>query len=137
MLFYILGVFIIGIITPSNSDRLKLTSDAASSPFVIAIEKAGIKALPSIINACLITSAWSAGSSDLYTSSRAIYAIALNGDLPKIFLKTTKNGLPIYGVMVSIGFGCLAYLTLSSGPGNVFNWFANMTAIGESPDCQR
>jgi amino acid transporter len=129
LLFYILGVFIIGIITPSNSDGLSLTKDAASSPFVIAIEKAGIKVLPSIINACLITSAWSAGSSDMYTASRALYAIALNGDLPKVFLKTTKNGLPLAGLLTSVVFGCLAYLTLNAGPGKVFGWFANMTAI--------
>jgi len=123
LLFYILGVFSIGLCCPSNSDRLSVTSDAASSPFVIAIEKAGIKALPSIINACLITAAWSAGSSGLYTSSRALYSIALNGDLPKVFRKTTRNGLPIVGIATGTLFGCLAYLTVARGPERVFNWF--------------
>lgn len=69
LLFYILGVFITGLLVPSNDPRLNLGSGtAASAPFVIAIQDAGIKVLPSIINAALLTSAWSAASSDLYTS---------------------------------------------------------------------
>lgn len=38
----------------------------------LSIKRSGIKGLPSVINAALLTSAWSAASSDLYTSSRAI-----------------------------------------------------------------
>ncbi len=73
LLFYIGGVTIIGLLVPSNNPDLNLTqSDAAKSPFVIAIKAAGIKGLPSVINAVLLTSAWSAASSDLYTSSRAL-----------------------------------------------------------------
>ena len=55
--FYILGVTIVGLLVPSNSEGLNLTErNAAASPFVIAIKKAGIKGLPSLINACLLTS---------------------------------------------------------------------------------
>ena len=73
MLFYIGGVIIIGLLVPSNAADLDLSdSTAAKSPFVIAIRNAGIGGLPSLINACLLTSAWSAASSDLYTSSRAL-----------------------------------------------------------------
>ena len=79
LLFYIGGTFIIGLLVPSNDPGLNLNSgDAASSPFVIAIETAGIKGLPSVINACLLTSAWSAGNSDLYCSSRALCEYALS-----------------------------------------------------------
>jgi yeast amino acid transporter len=57
--FYIGGVTIIGLLVPSNDPRLGLSSNngtAAASPFVIAINHAGIKVLPSIINAALLTS---------------------------------------------------------------------------------
>ena len=55
--FYIGGVTIIGLLVPSNSPGLNLTErTAAASPFVIAIKTAGIKGLPSVINACLLTS---------------------------------------------------------------------------------
>lgn len=130
LLFYILGTFIIGILVPSNANGLNLDGGtAASSPFVIAIKKAGIKGLPSVINACLLTSAWSAASSDLYTSSRALYGLASAGNASKIFLKTTKKGLPWVSVVFNTCFAFLAYMGVGSGSGRVFGWFANMTAV--------
>ncbi|CED82715.1 amino acid permease [Phaffia rhodozyma] len=129
VVFYILGTFIIGLNIPSNNAELGQYSDARASPFVLAIKAAGIKTLPSIINACLITSAWSAASSDMYTSSRAIYSMALNGLLPKVFTRTTKNGLPWAGLIVSSLFGLLAYMSLGTSASNTFDYFVNMTAI--------
>ncbi|KAJ7367981.1 amino acid permease [Mycena albidolilacea] len=130
LLFYIGGVIIIGLLVPSNDKGLNLSSGtAASSPFVIAIQRSGIKALPSIINACLLTSAWSAGSSDLYTSSRALYGLAAAGNAPRIFLKTLSNGLPVASIVFCSLFSTLAYMGVKSGSGKVFGWFANMTSI--------
>ncbi|KAG1866248.1 amino acid permease [Suillus tomentosus] len=130
LLFYIGGTLMIGLLVPSNNPNLNLNSGTtAQSPFVIAIETAGIKSLPSIINACLLTSAWSASSSDLYTASRAIYGLAASGNAPKFFLKTTRNGLPYAAVLFSAAFSLLAFMAVSKGAGSVFNWFANMTSI--------
>jgi len=130
LLFYIGGTAVIGLLVPSNDPGLASgTGTALSSPFVIAIRRAGIKALPSIINAALLTSAWSAASSDLYTSSRALYGLASAGNAPKIFLKTTSKGLPYVSIIFCAAFALLAYMGVSSGSAKVFNWFANMTAI--------
>jgi len=130
LLFYIGGVIVIGLLVPSNEESLNLADGtAASSPFVIAIERAGIKALPSIINACLLTSAWSAGSSDLYTSSRALYGLAAAGNAPRIFLKTLPNGLPIASLIFCSAFACLAYMGVGAGSGKVFGWFSSMTSV--------
>ncbi|KAH9944440.1 amino acid permease [Epithele typhae] len=130
LLFYIGGVTVIGLLVPSNNPDLNLnTSNAAGSPFVIAIKTAGISGLPSVINAALLTSAWSAASSDLYTSSRALYGLALSGNAPKIFTKVTRNGLPIVSLLFCAMFAVLAYMSVSSGAGTVFNWFVNMTSI--------
>ncbi|KAJ6539054.1 amino acid permease-domain-containing protein [Mycena capillaripes] len=133
LLFYIGGVIIIGLLVPSNDDGLNLSSGtagtAASSPFVIAIQRSGIKTLPSIINACLLTSAWSAGSSDLYTSSRALYGLAAAGNAPRIFLKALPNGLPIASLAFCSAFALLAYMGVTSGSNEVFIWFSNMTSV--------
>lgn len=128
LIFYLGGTFIIGLICPSNEPDLHLQSGTAKSPFVIAIKAAGIKALPSIINACLLTSAWSAASSDLYTSSRALYGLALGNKAPKIFARTTRKGLPWVSLILCSLFGALAYMSLQSTAGNVFNQLANLTA---------
>ncbi|KAJ6510097.1 amino acid permease, partial [Mycena vitilis] len=129
LLFYIGGVIIIGLLVPSNDSRLNLsTGTAASSPWVEQ-SSSGIKTLPSIINACLLTSAWSAGSSDLYTSSRALYGLAAAGNAPRIFMKALPNGLPIVSLTFCSAFACLAYMGISSGSNKVFVWFSNMTSI--------
>ncbi|KAL9716066.1 hypothetical protein Ac2012v2_000510 [Leucoagaricus gongylophorus] len=130
ILFYIGGVIVIGWLVPSNSEGLNLADGtAASSPFVIAIENAGIKVLPHIINACLLTAAWSAASSDLYTSSRAIYGLAISRNAPKIFLRTTKTGLPWVAISLGFLFSLLSYMSVSGGAGRVFGWFAAMTSV--------
>ena len=129
LLFYILGTFIIGLLVPSTNPDLGLKSNAFSSPFVIAIRAAGIKGLPSVINAALLTSAWSAASSDLYTSSRALYGLAISHNAPKIFSHTTRSGLPYASIAFCAAFCALAYMGIHSGSNKVFGWFANMTAI--------
>ncbi|KAG0709056.1 amino acid permease [Suillus ampliporus] len=129
LLFYIGGTFVIGLLVPSNNQFLKLNSGTAQSPFVIAISAAGIKSLPSVINACLLTSAWSASSSDLYTSSRAIYGLAASGNAPKIFLRTSRSGLPYVAVIFCASFSLLAFMAVSQGAGKVFDWFSNMTSV--------
>ncbi|KIO33866.1 hypothetical protein M407DRAFT_65140 [Tulasnella calospora MUT 4182] len=128
--FYFTSVIIISLLVPSNHPLLNFKSkDASASPFVIAIREAGIKGLPGFINACLLTSAWSAASSDLYTSSRALYGMALTGNAPKVFSRTSRNGLPYVSVIFCAAFCGLAYMGVSSGSGKVFGWLANLTSI--------
>ncbi|SPO31633.1 probable general amino acid permease [Ustilago trichophora] len=129
-LFYFLGTFMIGLVCSSNAPELtKGHKTAARSPFVVAINNAGIKALPSIINAALVTSAVSAASSDLFTSSRALYSLAIGGSAPRIFARTTKRGLPYMAVAVSVAFSFLSYMSVRDGASTVFGYFANMTSI--------
>ena len=128
-LFYLGGTFLIGLLVPSNNGALNLEdSTAAKSPFVIAIKAAGIGGLPHVINAAILTSAWSAGSSDLYTASRAIYGLAVSGNAPRIFAQT-RSGLPLPAIVFSASFGFLAYMSVNSGSGTVFKWFSNLAAI--------
>ncbi|KAF9517401.1 hypothetical protein BS47DRAFT_1339816 [Hydnum rufescens UP504] len=128
LLFYIGGAWIIGWLVPSNDKHLGLTSDAASSPFVIAISRAGIKGLPSVINAAIVRSAWSAASSDLYISSRTLYGLAISGNAPQVFARTSKSGLPYVSVTFCALFCSLAYMGVKSGSLKVFGWLSNMTA---------
>ncbi|KAH0826384.1 amino acid transporter [Lanmaoa asiatica] len=129
LVFYIGGVFIIGLLVPSNNPLLNLnSSNASASPFVIAFNEAGIKVLPSIINAAILTSAWSASSSDLYLASRSLYGLSVSGSAPKIFRRTTRSGLPYVAVGICSCFAFLAYMTLGTSSGIVFTWLANFTA---------
>ncbi|KAJ9645047.1 hypothetical protein H2199_003051 [Coniosporium tulheliwenetii] len=126
--FCVLGALAILVICKSNSEDLTSGSgDANASPWVIAIRNAGIFVLPSIVNAGILTSAWSVGNAYLYMSSRSLYSLAVAGNAPKIFTRCNRYGLPIYAVLASSCFTFLAYLNIGSQAGAVFNWFISLT----------
>jgi amino acid transporter len=128
VVFYILGILIIGMLVAYNDPGLlKSTGTAAESPFVIAFNKAGVKVLPHIINGAVFTSAFSAGNSFLFSSSRVLYGLALRGQAPRVFTYCTKNGLPLFAVLFTSAFAFFAFLNVSNGGETVFNWFVNLS----------
>ena len=134
MFFYILGALSISVIVAYNDPALENAlaqnkPGAGSSPFVIGIQNAGIKVLPHIINACILSSAWSAGNAFMFTSSRSLLTMAQNGQAPRIFAKVNRWGVPYYAVGLSSAISCLAYLNCSSSTADVFNWFSNISVI--------
>ncbi|KAI2607798.1 proline-specific permease [Hypoxylon sp. NC1633] len=132
-IFYILALFLVSLCVSSADSRLLdaiKNSDpgAASSPFVIAIENGGIKILPSIINAVVLSSAWSAGNSFFYSSTRVLYAAALDGKAPK-FLTYEKWGVPYACVGATTAISLLCYMNLNNQGEEVFFWFSNIAAV--------
>jgi amino acid transporter len=129
--FYILGALLIGLIVdPRNTDLVSGSGNAKSSPWVIAINEAGIVALPSIVNACILVSAWSAGNSYCWVGARMIVAMTTDRQLPQFFGKTWKNGVPWVAVLTSWSFGPLAYLSLGSGGASqAFSWLLNLSTV--------
>lgn len=125
--FYIGSAIAIGVICPSDDPGLGSGgSGAGSSPFVLGIKRAGISGLDSVINAAILTSAWSAANAFIYQSSRSLYSMSINGDAPKIFSRCTKKGVPYVAVIASSLFSFLAYLNVNSKSGEVFNWLINL-----------
>ncbi|KAH9884241.1 proline-specific permease [Xylariomycetidae sp. FL2044] len=132
-LFYVLAIFLVTLCVSSEDDRLldaieNSAPGAAASPFVIAIENGGIAVLPSIINAVVLSSAWSAGNAFFYASTRVLYAAALDGRAPK-FLAFERWGVPYACVAATAALGCLSYLTVSNSGEEVFFWFSNLSAV--------
>lgn len=96
MFFYVLGSLAIGVLIPYNDRRLvdAIHNDApggAASPWVIAIYRASVPVLPSIVNAAILTSAASAANAFLYTGSRYLYALAQNGQAPRFLLTCSRK----------------------------------------------
>ncbi|KAJ6629583.1 amino acid permease/ SLC12A domain-containing protein [Mycena sp. CBHHK59/15] len=130
LIFYVFGILIVGMLVPSNDPRLlQSTGTAASSPFVLAMTRVGVKGLPSVINAGVLTSAFSAANSLLYGASRQIYGLALRGQAPRILAKTTKGGLPITALSFSSIWIVLAYMSLSQGAATALNWLSNLVTV--------
>ncbi|KZT19056.1 amino-acid permease inda1 [Neolentinus lepideus HHB14362 ss-1] len=132
VIFYILGSLVIGIITPSNDPKLLQAihsgkTGAGASPFVLGIQRAGIKGLNHVYNAMILTSAWSSGNSFMYASSRALYSLALSGQAPSVFRRCNRYGVPYVAVSATAVVSCIVYLNVSSSAAVVFQWFVNLT----------
>ena len=81
-IFYIVNLFLVGLIVPENSALYSSGGgESRHSPFVIAIELAGIKALPSIFNAMILISVMSVANSCTFASTRTFQALAQHGKL--------------------------------------------------------
>lgn len=134
LFFYVLGSLAIGVLVPYNDAKLLSAiktgaAGAARSPWVIAIYRAGIPVLPSIINAVILTSASSSANAFLYTGSRYMYALAQNRQAPKFLLRCSRNGVPYWCVAITASISLLTYMSCSSGANVVFEWFQNLTTI--------
>lgn len=87
------------------------------------MRNAGISVLPSIVNAALLTSAWSAGCADLFVSSRALYGLAVRGQAPKFLTKVRSDGMPWVCVLIGAVFSLLSFMAGASGKaGTVFGY---------------
>lgn len=128
-IFYGVSSLLIGILVPYTSDSLLGGSDVSASPFVIGIQDVGIPVLNHIINAAVLTSAWSAGNSFLYSGSRILYSLALNGQAPRCLRLTNRRGVPWVAVLVTWCPALLAFLNVSNSGATVFKWFTNISTI--------
>lgn len=130
LLFYVLSIFMVGLVVSSaDPNLLDSTGTASQSPFVIAARNAGIKVVPSIINAVVLTSAWSSGNSNMLGGSRILYGMAKQGHAPAIFMRLNRFSIPYVAVGLYSVFMALGYMTLSDSASTVFSWLQDLVSI--------
>ncbi|CDO52408.1 hypothetical protein DV495_001340 [Geotrichum candidum] len=130
-LFYLISLTMVGLLVPYDDPQLLGASsvDVAASPFVIAIRNAGIKILPSIINAVVLIAVLSVGNSAVYGCSRTVAALAAQGHAPKILAYIDREGRPLFGIMLSSIVGLLCFVTASDKQNEVFAWLLSLTGL--------
>ncbi|ORY82093.1 amino acid transporter [Protomyces lactucae-debilis] len=129
-IFYVLSLFLVGLIVPFNDPRLtKGASKAARSPFVIAMQIGGIKVLPSIFNAVILISVLSVGNSSTYGSSRTLAALAKAGQAPKWLGYIDRKGRPMAALGLALFFGLLGYVNASPHGGLIFDWLLAISSL--------
>lgn len=129
--FYVISLFILGLIVPHNNPDLLNSTGANSkySPYVIAIRLAGIKALPSIFNVIITVSVISVANSCTFGSTRTMQALAERGMGPKQLAYVDSKGRPLYGVVIQLLFGLLAFIGESNKQNIVFNWLLALSGL--------
>jgi lysine-specific permease len=128
LLFYVLAILVVGLIIPYTNHNLQSDS-VMVSPFTLVFKKAGLAFAASLMNAVILTAVLSAGNSSLYASTRMLYAMAKEGQAPRIFGKLNKRGVPVAAIILTTVVGMLAFFSSIFGDGVVYMWLMNSIGI--------
>ncbi|KAK2750740.1 hypothetical protein FQN57_002813 [Myotisia sp. PD_48] len=132
LIFYILNMLLLGLNLPSDDPRLLGAGGhtTKASPFTIAIQMAGIKVLPSVINAIILITVLSVANTSIYASTRTLQALAQSGHAPKIFEYIDSKGRPIWCIVLQLVVGLLAFVNEAASGEKVFTWFLAVCSLG-------
>lgn len=129
--FYVLSLFMVGLILPSDSPDLlgASTDNTKASPFVLAIATAKIKGLPSVFNAVITISVISVANSCTFASTRTMQAMASTGMGPRFLAYVDNKGRPVWCVVIQLLFGLLAFVQEASVGSTVFTWLLALSGL--------
>ena len=106
LIFYVGSLTILLSLVPW--DQLQL-GGLDKSPFVMIFSQLGINWAANLLNFIILTAALSVYNSGMYANSRMLFGLAKQGNAPKVFMKVSKQGVPISAVLFSalLIFGCV------------------------------
>lgn len=127
---YIVTLVLIGCLVPYDDERLLNGSSYASvSPFVIAIQNAGISGLPSVMNVVILIAILSVANSSVYASSRVLASLADIGHAPKFLAYVDRTGRPLYATFLTLFVGLLSFIAASDKEAEVFLWLSALSGL--------
>lgn len=134
--FFILGSLAVGILVPYNDVEMATAfktgaPGAAASPYVVAMNRLRIRILPDIVNAMVLTAAFSAGNSYVYCASRSLFGLALEGKAPAFLTTCSRRGVPIFCVIAVLLIALLSFLQVSHNAAVVLQWFVNLVTASQ------
>lgn len=129
--FYVISLFMVGLILPSNDPNLLGSSGAntKASPFVLAIQMAGVSGLPSVFNAVITISVLSVANSCTFGSTRTMQALAARGMGPKFLMYIDSKGRPLWCIVIQLVFGLLAFVNEASAGSTFFSWLLSLSGL--------
>ncbi|MCZ2328341.1 amino acid permease [Bartonella sp. F02] len=97
LLFYVMTLAVLMSLYPWNEISL------IDSPFVSVFESLGISSAANILNIIVVVAAISAINTEMYGASRMIYGLSQEGYAFKKFQYLSKNGIPIFVILLMLG----------------------------------
>jgi len=128
----VVNLFLVGLIVPYDSDFLLGSSGAntKASPFVVALQNAGVKGLPSVFNAVITIAVLSVANSCTFGSTRTFQALASQGMAPKVLAYVDRKGRPLTSVALQLAFALLAFINEAHVGNDFFNWLLALSGLG-------
>jgi S-methylmethionine transporter len=112
--FFVGAIFVIAALVPYEDAGLD------ESPFVTVFDIAGIPGMGDVMNFVIIAALLSAGNSGLFSCTRMLHSMAVEGQAPKAFLRTTRRGIPMLALCVSMLGGVASLLSSEIAPGSLY-----------------
>ena len=131
LLFYILSMGVISFLIPYNNPLLisASTTNVGASPFTIVFQMAGLHFAEVTMTIVVLLALLSAANASMYTATRTLWHIAQEGNAPKFFANTTKNGIPIPALLFSAVISAVVFLFSIFGQGQLFVWLLNISSL--------
>ncbi|KMN32339.1 D-alanine/D-serine/glycine permease [Chromobacterium sp. LK1] len=124
LIFYIGALFVILAIYPWNELGTR------GSPFVLTFEQLGIPAAAGIINFVVLTAALSSCNSGIFSTGRMLYNLAQQQQALPIFAKVSRQGVPVFALLMSVFALLMGVLLNYLAPKEVFTWLTAISTFG-------
>lgn len=129
--FYITAIVFIGLLVSPTDEHLFGASGTAASPFVIAIQQAGVKGLPDFLNAIIMVAVASIAAESFFIASRILRSMAHQRLIPGLLAQVDSKGRPIPSLVLTTAMTLLmTYINLSAGGTTVFDWLSQIASTG-------
>ncbi|OIW24524.1 amino acid permease [Coniochaeta ligniaria NRRL 30616] len=134
LLFFVGSALCMGIVIPYNDATLLAilggevsgSGTGAASPYIIAMQRLTIHFLPHLVNAMIMTSIFSAGNGLLFSATRTLHGMSLEGHAPRFFSWCTKGGVPLWALLFSLGFCLLAFLQVNGSSASALSYLVDL-----------
>ncbi|BCS03486.1 uncharacterized protein AKAW2_70364S [Aspergillus luchuensis] len=128
--FFVVNIWLVGMCVPYDDENLINGSGTLGSPFVIAIERAGVMWLAHIINGFIFLTVVSCGITSAYIASRSLAALSDMAILHPFFGRKDNVGRPYVSLALSLTIGgALCYLNCSDTGATVYGWFSSLVSV--------
>ena len=122
MIFFVGTIIVISSLLTYTDAGLQVGGHGglSSSPFVSVFTQMGIPYAEDFIRFVIITALLSTANSGLYAASRMMWALSSQNQLPRLFAKVSKSGLPYVAVWVTMIGGLPGLLSEQFGADVIF-----------------
>ena len=122
--FYVGSVVLLALLLPYTDYQ------AHESPFVTFFSKIGFSGAGSLMNAVVLTAAFSSLNAGLYSTGRILRSMAVNGSAPKFTGRMSKHGVPYGGILLTCTIGLFGVVLNAITPSQAFEIVLNIAALG-------